>query len=382
MPRAYPPEFRRRVLDLLKAGRSVAQVAADLQISDQVVYNWRRQERIDSGQVPGVTSADQAELVAARRRIAELELELAVHRRANELLKEAVPPKARFAAVETMAAEGLPVQTGCRVVGVSDAGYYVWRKRTPSARSVRHAWLTDMIRQIHTASTGVYGSRRVHAELRLGRGIVVGHGAVELLMRRARLVGLPGTRNRRLKPDTPTAADLVDRQFSRAKADLLWVTDITEHPTREGKVYCAVVLDVYSRRVVGWSIDSSQTATLVTNALGMAIHNREPAAGTIIHSDHGTQFTSWAFTRRAKDSGLVPSMGSIGDCYDNAVIESFWGRMQTELLNRRRWKTRIELANAIFEYLEVFHNRQRRHSALGMLSPIEYEKLHPTQLVA
>jgi transposase InsO family protein len=155
------------------------------------------------------------------------------------------------------------------------------------------------------------------------------------------------------------------------------VTDITEHPTREGKVYCAVVLDVYSRRVVGWSIDASQTATLVTNALGMAIGNRHPAA-TVIHSDHGVQFTSWAFTRRAKKSGLVPSMGSIGDCFDNAVIESFWARMQVELLNRRRWRTRIERANAIFEYLEIFHNRRRRHSALGMRTPIEYEMLHLT----
>ncbi|MCU1354357.1 MAG: putative transposase, partial [Acidimicrobiales bacterium] len=147
-------------------------------------------------------------------------------------------------------------------------------------------------------------------------------------------------------------------------------------PTREGKVYCCVVLDVFSRRVVGWSIDSTQTSTLVTNALGMAISNREPAAGTIIHSDHGTQFTSWAFTRRAQESGLVASMGSIGDCFDNAVIESFWGRMQVELLNRQRWRTRVELANAIFEYLEIFHNRQRRHSALGMRTPIEYETLH------
>jgi transposase InsO family protein len=138
-----------------------------------------------------------------------------------------------------------------------------------------------------------------------------------------------------------------------------------------------VVLDVYSRRVVGWSIDSSQTANLVTNALGMAIGNRSPTA-TVIHSDHGVQFTSWAFTRRATESGLVPSMGSIGDCYDNAVIEAFWGRMQVELLDRRRWRTRIELANAIFEYLEIFHNRRRRHSALGMLTPIEYETLHPT----
>jgi putative transposase len=152
--------------------------------------------------------------------------------------------------------------------------------------------------------------------------------------------------------------------------------DITEHPTREGKVYCAVVLDVFSRRVVGWSIDSTQNAALVTNALGMAIGQRHPTDGTVIHSDQGTQFTSWAFTRRAIDSGLLPSMGSIGDCYDNAVIESFWSRMQVELLDRKRWRTRVELANAIFEYLEIFHNRQRRHSALGMLTAVEFEAVY------
>ena len=142
-------------------------------------------------------------------------------------------------------------------------------------------------------------------------------------------------------------------------------------------------MDVFSRRVVGWSIDSHQATPLVTNALGMAIGNRDRAnEQTVIHSDHGTQFTSWAFTQRAKQSGLLPSMGSVGDCYDNAVIEAFWGRMQTELLNRRRWKTRLELANAIFEYLEIFHNRQRRHSALGWLTPIEFEKIHNDTNVA
>ena len=159
----------------------------------------------------------------------------------------------------------------------------------------------------------------------------------------------------------------------------MWVTDIAEHPTREGKVYYTVVLDVYSRRVVGWSIDASQTAALVTNALGMAIDSRRPAAGaTLIHSGHGVQFTTWAFTRRALDSGLVASMGSIGGCYDNAVIESFWSRMQVELLDRKRCKTCIDLANAIFEYLEIFHNRQRRHSVLGMLTPIECESRNET----
>ncbi|MEV1329878.1 IS3 family transposase [Micromonospora costi] len=379
MPRRYPPEFRRKVLDLLKAGRSVAELVCDLEISDQTIYNWRRQELIDTGQMPGVSSADQAELVAARRRIAELETELAVHRRAAELLKEVVPPKDRYAVVKQMAAEGLPVEVCCRVLEVSASGYYAWRNRPPSPRALRHTWLTEQIRAVHLASRGTYGSRRVHAELRLGRGIVVSYHAVEMLMHRAGIRGLPGSRRPRPKHQTPTAADLVNRDFPRSSPNQLWVTDITEHPTREGKVYCAVVLDTFSRRVVGWSIDAAQTATLVTNALSMAISNRQPT-GTVIHSDHGVQFTSWAFTRRVQEAGLAPSMGSIGDCYDNGMIESFWGRMQTELLNRRRWRTRIELANAIFEYPEIFHNRQRRHSSLGMLTPIEYERLHPIAL--
>lgn len=213
----------------------------------------------------------------------------------------------------------------------------------------------------------------MHAELKLGLGIDVGRHQVELVMRRASLRGIVGRRKRpRIERPDAIALDLVDRSFARSGRDELWVTDITEHPTREGKVYCAVVLDAFSRRVVGWSIDSSPTAALVTNALGMAIASRNPS-GTLIHSDQGTQFTSWAFTHRARASGLVPSMGSIGDCYDNAMIESFWSRMQVELLDRQTWRTRVELANAIFENLEIFHNRQRRHSALGMLTPIEFE---------
>jgi putative transposase len=232
------------------------------------------------------------------------------------------------------------------VLGVSDSGYYLWHNRPPSARAIRHAWLTEQIEAVHTVSNGVYGAhcvRRVHAELTLGHGIVVGHGAVEMLMRRAGLKGLPGSRRPRPKHQTPTAADLVGRAFSRTGRDQRW------------------------------SIDASQTAALVTNDLDMAIRNRNPEPGLVIHSDHGVQFTSWAFTQRARASGLVPSMGSVADCDDNAMIESFWSRMQTELLNRRRSTTRIELANAIFEYLEIFHNRQRRHSALGMRTPIEYE---------
>jgi len=276
-----------------------------------------------------------------------------------------------------IAAEGLPIELACRVLGVSVSGYYEWLNRAPSARTLRHTWLTEWIIRAHTDSRGIYGVRRVHAELTLGLGVSVGRQAVELLMRRAGLQGLSGRPRYRRVPNVATAGDHVGRQFARSGRDQLWVTDITEHPTREGKVYCAVVLDTFSRRVVGWSIDGHQTASLVTNALGMAIEQRRPTDGaTVIHSDQGTQFTSWAFTQRAIDSGLVPSMGSVGDCYDNAMIESFWSRMQVELLDRKRWKTRVELSNAIFEYLEIFHNRRRRHSSLGMISPVEYELRH------
>jgi transposase InsO family protein len=271
-----------------------------------------------------------------------------------------------------MANEALPVEMACRVLGVSESGYYAWRKRAPSLRAVRHVWFTELIARVHADSRGVYGARRVHAELTLGHGIAVGHGQVELLMGRAGIQGISGRPRFRRVPNVATATDLVERQFHRDEPDQLWVTDITEHPTREGKVYCAVVLDVFSRRVVGWSIDSCPTAALVTHALGMAIDQRTPDS-TVIHSDQGTQFTSWAFTRRAIDSGLLPSMGSVGDCYDNAVIESFWSRMQVELLNRKRWKTRVELATAMFDYIEIFYNRQRRHSSLGMISPVEFE---------
>jgi len=376
MARRYPPEFRRRVLDLVAAGRPVAEVAAALGVSGQTIYNWRAQDLIDCSERPGLRSSELAELAAARRRIAELEAELAATRRANQLLKQVVPPKGRFAAIAKMAEEGHAVQVAARVLEVSESGFYAWRSRPPSPRTIRHAWLTDVITEVHLASRGTYGAPRVHAELRMGRGICVGHNAVVMLMHRAGLKGLPGNRRRRPRHEVPTAEDLVERAFARTEPNRLWVTDITEHPTTEGKVYCAVVLDTFSRRVVGWSIDTSPSAALATNALGMAIESRRPSPGGLIHSDHGTQFTSWAFTERAKRSGLLPSMGSIGDCFDNAVVESFWARMQVELLNRRRWRTRVELANAIFEYLEIFHNRQRRHSALGMRTPIEYEKLH------
>jgi len=185
-----------------------------------------------------------------------------------------------------MAAEGHSVLLACRLLRVSEAGFYAQRHRPPSARSLRHVHLTDIIRGVHLDSRGTYGARRVHAELTLGLGLVVGRCAVESLMARAGLTGASGRPRYRRTPRLVTAGDLVERVFSAPAPDRLWVTDITEHPTREDKVYCAVVLDVFSRRVVGWSIDASPTAALVTNALGMAIDQRSPD-GTVIHSGSG-----------------------------------------------------------------------------------------------
>lgn len=275
--------------------------------------------------------------------------------------------------IDQLVDAGLPTKACCRVLGVSRPGYYRYRNRPLSRTRMRRQWLTGLIREVHTASRGTYGSRRVHAELTLAMGVKVSQRLVTVLMHDAGVAGLPGPAKVKRLRGVVTAGDLVNRKFHRLSPNELWVTDITEHPTREGKVYCCCVLDTFSRRIVGWSIDSVQNSNLVVNALDMAIKNRSPEPGGIVHADHGTQFTSWAFTDRIRKAGLMPSFGSIGDGLDNAMMESFWSSMQIELLNRKRWKTRVELANAMFDYIEIFHNRQRRHSQLGYLTPIEFE---------
>ena len=275
--------------------------------------------------------------------------------------------------IDVLADTGFPVNTCCRVLGVSRQGYYRYKRRPTSATQLRREWLTGLINEVHIASRGTYGYRRVHAELTLGMGLTCSSRLISVLMTNAGIRGLPGPKRIARLRGVATADDLVNRKFHRLAPNELWVTDITEHPTKEGKVYCAAVLDAYSRRIVGWAIDSRQDATLVVNALDMAIRNRKPKPGGIVHADHGAQFTSWVFGEKIRSAGLLPSFGTVGDGYDNAMMESFWSSMQIELLNRRRWKTRVELSTAMFEYIEVYYNRQRRHSALGYVSPIQYE---------
>jgi transposase InsO family protein len=278
---------------------------------------------------------------------------------------------------------GYSERLACRVVGMDRSTYYKIKFRRPTDGEIRRVLLADAIADIHARSRGTYGMLRIRAALEIEQGLIVNKKLVGKIMRQLGLKGLPGPRKgiKNLK-NAPTCEDLVQRDFTATAPNELWLTDITEHPTTEGKVYCCVVLDLFSREVVGWAIDRRCEAASVNDALAKADASRTSRTRTVIHSDHGSQFTSWAFTENVRRRGLVSSMGTVGDCYDNAPMESFWGSMQIELLNRRRWRNNLELAIAIADHIEHFYNSTRRHSALGNLTPNDYQDLHSPQPTA
>ena len=268
-----------------------------------------------------------------------------------------------------------PIATMCQVLGVSSSGYYAWRHREPSARARSDQALTQRIRAIHERSRGTYGAPRIYAEL-VEQGVRVGRKRVARLMREAGLEGISRRRKarttiREAEPRAPT--DLVERDFAACAPDRLWVADITYVPTWGGFLYLAVVLDAFSRRIVGWSMATHLRTELVLDALNMALAQRRPRE-VIHHSDHGTQYTSIAFGLRCKEAGVRPSMGSVGDCYDNAMCESFFATLECELLDRRRFRIPAEAQMAVFEFIEGWYNPHRRHSGLGQLSPMNFEK--------
>jgi putative transposase len=268
-----------------------------------------------------------------------------------------------------------PIATMCRVLGVSPAGYYAWRHRAPSARARADAVLRERIQTVHAASHATYGAPRVHAELKAA-GVAVGRKRVARLMRSAGLAGVSRRqgsvttrRDERVRP----APDLVERRFMAQAPNRLWVADITYVPTAAGFLYLAVVVDVFSRRVVGWSMATDLRSQLVLDALGMALAQRKPH-GVIHHSDQGGQYTSIGFGARCREAGVRPSMGSVGDAYDNAMCESFFATLECELLARRRFGSQAEARMALFSFIEGWYNPRRRHSGLGYLSPIDFER--------
>jgi putative transposase len=271
------------------------------------------------------------------------------------------------------------VATLCRVLEVSPSGYYAWQHRAPSARAQADAALTETIRAIHTRSRGTYGAPRVHAEL-AAQGVRVGRKRVARLLQAAGLAGVsrrPFVTTTRRDPTARPAPDLVQRTFAVDGPNRLWVADITYIATWAGFLYLAVVLDAWSRRVVGWAMATHLRTELVLDALNMAVTQRRPTR-VIHHSDQGSQYTSLAFGRRCEEAGVRPSMGSVGDAYDNALCESFFATLECELLDRWRFVTQVEARLAVFDFIEGWYNPHRRHSALGYLSPVTYER-HPGQ---
>jgi putative transposase len=269
-----------------------------------------------------------------------------------------------------------PVSRMCALLGVSASGYYEWAGRAPSDRALSDAWLTEKIREIWAEHREVYGAPRIHAELRLKFGVRVGRKRVERLMRAAGISGLVARKRGRTTlrvPGVRVADNLVERRFRPAQANVLWIADVTYLRTWEGWLYLAAVQDAFSRRIVGWSMADHMRAELVVDALQMAVARRRPAPGVIHHSDQGSQYVSLAFGQAAGNAGIARSMGSVGDCYDNAVAESFFATLKKELVHRRSWPTRRELTSEVFEYIEAFYNRNRRHSTLGYLSPVDFE---------
>jgi putative transposase len=263
----------------------------------------------------------------------------------------------------------------CRVLGVSPSGYYAWRKRPLSARARTNVELAAHIEAIHRLSRGTYGAPRIHAEL-AARGHRAGHNRVARLMRRAGVQGVSRRKPCRTTVRDATARpapDLVDRQFTAPGPDRLWVADITYVPTGAGFLYLAVVLDAWSRRVVGWAMAAHLRTELVLAALDMAVAQRRPT-DVIHHSDQGCQYTSLAFGGRCREAGVRPSMGSVGDAYDNAMCESFFATLECELLDRERFRTQADARLALFDFIEGWYNPRRRHSALDYLSPMMYER--------
>jgi len=269
------------------------------------------------------------------------------------------------------------IATMCRVLEVSTSGYYAWRKRTASKRAREDAVLLRQIRTAHAASDGTYGAPRIHAEL-VAAGVEVGRERVARLMREA---GIVGVHRRRFIVTTTRgegrqAPDLVERHFAADGPNRLWVADLTYIPTWAGFLYLAMVLDVFSRKIVGWSMATHLRTELVLEALERAALGRKPKGQVIHHSDQGTQYTAIAFGNRCEELGVRPSMGSVGDAYDNAMAESFFATLECELIDRRRFRSPAEAEPVVFEWIEGWYNTRRRHSSLGYRSPNEFERMH------
>ncbi|MFC3437587.1 IS3 family transposase [Nocardia seriolae] len=381
MPKPYPEEFRRDVVAVARKGQvPLKQVAKDFGISESCLANWLRKADIEDGNRPGITRADSDELRELRKRNKLLEQENEILRRAAAFFARELPPKMTYPLVLDLAADDIPVAVTCRVLGFSKQAFYRWRKDPVSQRDWDDAHLINAALDVH-ADDPESGYRFIADEL-----ADLGHQAGE--NRVARLCSLqgifscfakkPGLTHR---PGPPVHDDLVARDFTASRPNQLWLTDISEHRTDEGKLYICAVKDVWSNRIVGYSIDERMTASLAVAAPRNAIALRSPA-GTIVHSGRGSQFRSRKFCKLLSNNGLRGSMGRVAACADNAAMESWFALLQRNVLDRKRWATREELRLAMAVWIERTYHRRRRQRGLARLTPIEYETLNQAPLAA
>ncbi|MEH1059440.1 IS3 family transposase [Micromonospora sp. CPCC 206171] len=375
MPKAFPPEFRRDVVAVARKGEApLAQIAKDFGISESCLHRWLKLADIEDGVRPGTTSSESAELRELRKRNKLLEQENEILRRAAAFFAKENRPKMTYPLVSDLAADGIPVAVTCRVLGFSKQAYYAWKKNPVSQRDFDDAHLINAALDIH-ADDPAFGYRFIADELP-AHGITAGANRVARLCSQQRIWSVFAKRKgltRRAGP--PVHDDLVQRRFTADAPDRLWLTDITEHPTAEGKLYLCAIKDVYSGRIVGYSIDSRMKASLAVAALSNAVRLRSPA-DTIVHSDRGSQFRSRKFVKALRRNGLIGSMGRVGACGDNAAMESFFALLQRNVLDRQRWHTRHDLRLAIVTWIERTYHRRRRQRRLGRLTPIEFETIN------
>ncbi len=347
---AYPPEFRQQIIDLVRSGRSPGSLAKEFEPSAQTIHTWVKQVDLDSGRRhDGLTTSERAEIRRLHRQIKQLRTERDILAKAAAWLAREIDSIANRAFEFVKAYQALyPVTTLCRVLGVSSSGYYAGRRRGPSARRPDDTRLQAHIEAIHAWSDGTYGTPRIWAQLRQ-EGVHVGAKRVARLLRQAGLQGVsrrPRAATTHRAKDRGPVPDLVDRDFSADGPDHLWVADITYVPTWAGFTYLAVVLDAFSRRVIGWAMAAHLGAELVLDALNRALAQRRPE-DAIHHSDQGCQYTSIAFGQRCKAAGVRPSMGSAGDCFDNALCESFFATLECELIDRHTFRSQAQARIAL-----------------------------------
>ncbi|WP_156809118.1 IS3 family transposase [Arthrobacter sp. TB 23] len=379
MPKAFPEEFRRDVIAVARKGEApITQIAKDFGVSPAALHRWLKIADREDGVNPGAVSDDSVKLREANKRIRLLEQEAEVMRRAVAYLSRDINPKMMYPLVRELAAQDAPVRVpvavSCRVLNFSRQAYYLWAANPISARDWEEAHLINAAID-HHRDDPAFGYRFIADEINASAQVVSERRIWRLCSANGILSVIHRRRRSGIKTGPPVHDDLIDRDFTAAASNQKWLTDITEHPTDEGKLYLCAIKDLHSNRIVGYSMDGRMKASLAVAALDHAVSFRKPA-GTVVHSDRGSQFRSRKFVSALHVYGLSGSMGRVGACGDNAAMESFFSLLQKNVLNRKRWETRAELRLAITTWIERTYHRKRRQRTLGRLTPIEFETIN------